>query len=343
MTHPLKGSLICGRCRGRMGYGKSRGKGGVYEYFFCLGRHTGRTTCDLPYVSVEKAENAVLQLWYEKGKLSTDNLTKARVVAIEALDEYLKSSKTLLKQQGARLTQLERKKQKLIDAYLDDALSAADIKARQLEIQREISNARDLLVSAESDQVLMLERLDLVLQMLANAADLYATGNDTVKRNLTQAMFDSIEIDLEDAHEQPLSEATDGSVCRAQAALSEPLAAVVALVPAQSLYSGRGPKSAKAREAKTPASLSAAGGSNVTHLAVTVGFEPTVGGYPTQLFESCTFGRSDTSPPTSLRHATGSREPAASAASAQPFSTRSAVPAIRSTTFAGSGIWTAKT
>lgn len=35
-------------------------------------------------------------------------------------------------------------------------------------------------------------------------------------------------------------------------------------------------------------------------MAVTVGFEPTVGGYPTQLFESCTFGRSDTSPRTSL-------------------------------------------
>jgi len=34
---------------------------------------------------------------------------------------------------------------------------------------------------------------------------------------------------------------------------------------------------------------------------VTVGFEPTVGGYPTQLFESCTFGRSDTSPGMTLR------------------------------------------
>ena len=45
-------------------------------------------------------------------------------------------------------------------------------------------------------------------------------------------------------------------------------------------------------------------------MAVTVGFEPTVGGYPTQLFESCTFGRSDTSPPTSLRHAGGCRESA---------------------------------
>lgn len=44
-------------------------------------------------------------------------------------------------------------------------------------------------------------------------------------------------------------------------------------------------------------------------MAVTVGFEPTVGGYPTQLFESCTFGRSDTSPSSSLRHESGCREP----------------------------------
>ena len=43
-------------------------------------------------------------------------------------------------------------------------------------------------------------------------------------------------------------------------------------------------------------------------LAVTVGFEPTVGGYPTQLFESCTFGRSDTSPSFSLRQVNDARE-----------------------------------
>jgi hypothetical protein len=32
------------------------------------------------------------------------------------------------------------------------------------------------------------------------------------------------------------------------------------------------------------------------HMAEPVGFEPTVGSTPTQLFESCTFGRSDTVP-----------------------------------------------
>src|SRR6218665_1333441 len=50
-------------------------------------------------------------------------------------------------------------------------------------------------------------------------------------------------------------------------------------------------------------------------MAVTVGFEPTVGGYPTQLFESCTFGRSDTSPRTSLRETRPRRESSAGARS----------------------------
>jgi hypothetical protein len=37
-------------------------------------------------------------------------------------------------------------------------------------------------------------------------------------------------------------------------------------------------------------------------VAEPVGFEPTVGSTPTQLFESCTFGRSDTVPEKSLVH-----------------------------------------
>jgi len=49
-------------------------------------------------------------------------------------------------------------------------------------------------------------------------------------------------------------------------------------------------------------------GARGSKLAVTVGFEPTVGGYPTQLFESCTFGRSDTSPQTSVRDAGRTRQ-----------------------------------
>jgi hypothetical protein len=37
-NHYLKGSVFCGRCGSRLGYGHSTGRGGSYSYFFCLGR-----------------------------------------------------------------------------------------------------------------------------------------------------------------------------------------------------------------------------------------------------------------------------------------------------------------
>ena len=46
-----------------MGDGNSRGKDGIYSYFFCLGWHTGRTDCDLPYISVDKAEEEIERVW----------------------------------------------------------------------------------------------------------------------------------------------------------------------------------------------------------------------------------------------------------------------------------------
>lgn len=273
-NHPLKGSLVCNRCGGRMGYGKSRGRGGVYEYFFCLGRHTGRTDCNLPYVSVDKVEHAVLQQWRTKGQLSTDEIAETRAAAIDAIDEYLESSKTLLDQQAKRLHLLERKKQKLIDAYLDDTLPAEDIKARQLEIQREISDARDLLRSAEDDRLLLLDRLETVLAALEHAAGIYETSADETKRTLNQALFEFFRVDLVDEGGTPLNEATYDGVCQADATLTPPAEAVVN-VGRQSR--GARPLNDLGDDERTPASQMADRGSNVTYLAVTVGFEPTVG------------------------------------------------------------------
>lgn len=118
---------------------KAEARAGEYEYFFCLGRHTGRTTCDLPYIAVEKAEDATLQEWYSKGLLTSDEVEEARAAATRQLDEYLKDSAENLARQQARLVTLERKKQKLIDAYLDDAISGEDLKPRQMQVEREIA------------------------------------------------------------------------------------------------------------------------------------------------------------------------------------------------------------
>ncbi len=38
-------------------------RGDHYDYFFCSGRHSGRTSCDLPYLPLEQVESAVEAQW----------------------------------------------------------------------------------------------------------------------------------------------------------------------------------------------------------------------------------------------------------------------------------------
>lgn len=111
LSHALKGCLVCGRCGGRMGYGKSRGQGGIYDYFFCLGRHTGRTDCDLPYIGVEKVEAAVRKEWRRRAQLSPRELACARTEATAQLDAYVTDSAAVITQQTSRLAVLNRRKQ----------------------------------------------------------------------------------------------------------------------------------------------------------------------------------------------------------------------------------------
>jgi site-specific DNA recombinase len=59
----LKGSVYCGRCGERLGYGHSTGRGGEYPYFFCLGRHRRRSGCAFPYTLADKVEEAVQRVW----------------------------------------------------------------------------------------------------------------------------------------------------------------------------------------------------------------------------------------------------------------------------------------
>ncbi len=58
--HYLAGSLFSARCGARLLFGISTSRRGErYEYFFCAGRHSGRSGCDLPYLPLEPVEDAI--------------------------------------------------------------------------------------------------------------------------------------------------------------------------------------------------------------------------------------------------------------------------------------------
>ena len=93
-----------------MSYGHSRGKGGLYSYFFCLGRHTGRTDCDLPYVSVEKVEPEVERIWRTQMQFTEQTIQEVGEFSRLKLDARQQQDQSLLASQRQRLLKLERRK-----------------------------------------------------------------------------------------------------------------------------------------------------------------------------------------------------------------------------------------
>lgn len=289
-SHYLKGTLVCGRCGGKLGFGYAHGKGGTYAYFFCLGRHTGRTDCDLPYVKVEIAEKAVAGLWADK-QFEPKTIANIRRTCLAGFDELQKRDHVLLASQKTRLTKLRRQKDKLIDAYLDDAIPKEDMKRRQAKILAEIADAERIIQASEQDMGEVRERLELLLVLFENAEELYRFAPGPARRALNQFFFSGIKIDLKD--EDPDNR---GRQCHASGELTPPAASVVSVAEEANTNAHAGTRALKSEKTKgTPDLIFQTEGSNVIHVAEREGFEPSIPcGIP--LFESGQFNHSCTSP-----------------------------------------------
>lgn len=279
-SHYLKGSLRCARCKGRMSYGHSRGRGGVYSYFFCLGRHTGRTDCDLPYVNVEQLERQVQALW-KQTRFTATFVDRVRQRILEELDHTDADNQKLLATQRRRLTQLKRQNEKLLDAYMADAITVEDLKERQQLIQAELASAKQLIDEAEQDIELVHDRIEIILALLHHGSAIYGAVDDIGRQLLNEAMYEAFYVDMRPDDDR-------GGFTGFLAAAPHTEAVEVAIRSgAHQGYSGAhtaaqgdtagqdGPAAGLdgAGTQNTPGKLSLAGGSNVHHLAAAAGFE----------------------------------------------------------------------
>lgn len=246
-----------------MGFAASRGRGGIYDYFFCLGRHTGRTDCELPYLPVEEVEVAVLRHW------ATVRFTPAQIEEFSRetrrdLADAQASRIATGREQRKRLTELERQQSKLVDAYMADAIPVDVLKKRQRRIAAEMADAKNPIARAQATAEDLRARLNKVLELLWHVENLYDKCDAGSREVLNAAVFEAFYVDcrIKDIHPE---------VAVIDAPLTGPVAAVVE-GGADVVYLRRNDETLDARKHVQ--------GSNVTNLAVAVGFEPTVGLHP---------------------------------------------------------------
>jgi site-specific DNA recombinase len=62
--HYLAGTIYCQLCDHKLIYELSRGRAGKkYGYWACVGRHTYKNGCQLPYLPEELVEDKVVEQW----------------------------------------------------------------------------------------------------------------------------------------------------------------------------------------------------------------------------------------------------------------------------------------
>ena len=114
--HYLKSTIYCGRCGSRLGFTRARGKcGGLYDYFFCLGRHGGNG-CRQRFLAVDVVELEV-ERFYASVRLDQARADEIRDTIRHLLNRQASAQEKERKRQQRRLAGLADERTKLLHAH----------------------------------------------------------------------------------------------------------------------------------------------------------------------------------------------------------------------------------
>jgi site-specific DNA recombinase len=227
-VHHLKGLLACGLCGSNLGISHSRGKqGNVYPYFYCL-RRQRHHDCELPWIPVAKAEQTVERFW---SKLPTNPEWLETVRS--SVGEHIALAKDLnrdeVTRQRARLEELERQANKLLQAHYADAISLEQLKAEQTRITNERAHAERILTRCTEQYDQLSLHLDDALAKLESPAQAFRESGPRGQRELVSSVFTKLYLtpegiggsDLADLYQVLLADDLDERLIREREAISE--------------------------------------------------------------------------------------------------------------------------
>jgi site-specific DNA recombinase len=202
-SHFLKGSLRC-HCGERISFVKGRSKTGrVYDYFACLGRKKG-TGCKLPYLPAHEVEEKVAAAYSQVkvrqlGEDATDadwrlHLEDVRAATTQALVGLRKLNEGAVRRHRARITSLEAKREKFLEAFYADALPADLLRSEQDKIAAEMDEAKRQLAEAEADVTGVADAFNRTLDAVGCMVDTYREARDIDRRLWNQALFECFRV-----------------------------------------------------------------------------------------------------------------------------------------------------
>jgi site-specific DNA recombinase len=195
--HYLKGTVFCGKCESRMLFSRNKGRrGGSYDYFVCLGRHTYGNGCDLPYASVRAIEDAV-EDYYRTITLGEDAIVTIRDQLLTAAQRRNASAERMARRDRKRILNLEAERRKLLQAHLAGAVPLDLLKEEQERLRAELANAGVSLANTEVHWEVLEANVTKALNLVTRLDEAYRHAGPNIRRYFNQAILEGIYIDVD--------------------------------------------------------------------------------------------------------------------------------------------------
>ncbi len=190
--HFLKSTVYCGHCGERMLVQISTSKtGDKYPYFYCAGRHSKRTRCDMKAVLIDEVERKITDYYRH---LELDPTFRSRVEAM--IRDGFQSAKDDVAQERAHLKlereKLERQREKLMEAHYAGAIPVDLLGREQERITANLTKIVRKLDTVAIQFQRVESNLTAALDLTIDVAAAYREAPQSVKRLFNQAFFERI-------------------------------------------------------------------------------------------------------------------------------------------------------
>ena len=186
--HYLKGTVYCGVCGGRLSLTHAKGNGGVYAYYFCLGRRRNGDSCWQKAIQVGALEQVVEDFWHGV-RMRPQRADELEAVVREDLTGARKQAAHEKDIQERRIQTLTAERKKLLDAYYGGAVPMDLLRSEQGRIASEMQGANKRIAETRrlfDDIELTVRR---AIDWATNLSGAYASADRKLRRQLNQAVF----------------------------------------------------------------------------------------------------------------------------------------------------------
>ena len=194
-AHYLKGTIYCGACGSRfIIVNANNGKGKIYPYFVCNGRHSKKTGCTRQAILIEDVERMV-EKYYETIQISADLRQSLAGMIHAEFDRLLASDSGELEALAKERASLEEERLVVLRAHYSGAISLELLKEEQMRIEARLDDIKGRLSAHHDEYAAARANLDDCLALLANISLIYSRCDNQNRRLCNQAFFRKIFID----------------------------------------------------------------------------------------------------------------------------------------------------